>query len=97
MFKNRYDSYLNTPFISFSISTTPCLRMVKFYQQMSQSNSFTGNDFMVLFNWDCSCLINKLSLRRSLNLFALEVRTPNRTPSLLNSYIQVDDQMILIL
>ena len=41
-----------------------CLCMVEIYQQMSQSSSFNGNDLMVLFNWDCSRLINKLSLMR---------------------------------
>ena len=36
---------------------------------MSQSDNFT-----VLFNWGWSCLINKISLIRSLNLFASEAR-----------------------
>ena len=44
-------------------------------QQKSQSNSFNGNDLMVLFNWGWSHLINKLSVMRSLNLFTSEART----------------------
>ena len=39
-----------------------------------QSNIFNGSDLMVLFNWDWSCLINKYSLTRSLNLLESEAR-----------------------
>ena len=45
---------------------------VEIYQQMFQSNSFNGNDLMVLFNWGWSRLTNKLTSIRSLNLFASE-------------------------
>ena len=48
--------------------------MVEIYQEMFQSNSFNGNELMVLFNWGWSHLINKLSLIRGLNLFASEAR-----------------------
>ena len=41
---------------------------------MFQSDSFNGNDLMVLFNRVWSRLIYKLSLIRSLNLFASEAR-----------------------
>ena len=47
---------------------------VEIHQQIFQSNSFNENDVMVLFNWGWSCLINKLSVIRSLNLFASEAR-----------------------
>ena len=50
--------------------------MNEIYQQRSQSKSFNGNDLMVLFNWGWSHLINKLSLIRSLNLFASEAGFP---------------------
>ena len=49
---------------------------------------------MVLFNWDWSRLIDKRYLIRSLNLFASDSRVSN-DQSLLNSYIQVDDQILL--
>ena len=62
---------------------------------MFQSNSFNGNDLMALFNWAGHGLINKLFRIRSLNLFASEARTLN-DQSLLNSYIQVGDQILLI-
>ena len=39
---------------------TAFLRTVKFYQQMSQSNSFNGNDLIVLFDWGWLRLMNKL-------------------------------------
>ena len=48
--------------------------MVEIYQEIFESNSFNGNDFMVLFNWGWSRLINKRFLIRSLNLFASEGR-----------------------
>ena len=67
--------------------------MVKIHQQMFQSNSFNGNDLMVLLNWGWSCLINKLSLMRSLNLCVSDARISNDW-SLLNGYIQVDDQVL---
>ena len=53
---------------------TTSLRTLEINQQMSQSNNFNGNDLMVLFNWGWSCLINKLSLIRSLNLLASEAK-----------------------
>ena len=58
----------------FQYFITTCLCTVEIYQEMFQSNSFNGNDLMVLFNWDWSRLINKLSLIKSLNLFASEAR-----------------------
>ena len=54
----------------YVITTCPC--MMEIYKQMFQSNSFKGNDLMVLFKWGWSCLINKLSLIKSLNLFVSE-------------------------
>ena len=48
--------------------------MMEIYQQMFESNNFNRNGLMVLFNWGCSRLINKLYLTRSLNLFASEAR-----------------------
>ena len=53
----------------FQYLITTYLCMVEIYQEMFQSNSFNGNDLMVLFNWGWSRLINKLSLIRSLNMF----------------------------
>ena len=53
---------------------TICLYTVEIYQQMFQSNSFKGNDLIVLINWGWSHLINKRSLVRSLNLFESEAR-----------------------
>ena len=53
---------------------TTCLCTAEIYQQMLQSNSYNGNDLMVLFNWGWSRLIKKLPLVRSLNLFASEAR-----------------------
>ena len=47
---------------------------VEIYQEMFHSSSFNRNDLMVLFSWDWSHLINKLSLIRSLHLFASEAR-----------------------
>ena len=47
---------------------------VDIYQQILQSNSFNGNDLMVLFNWSWSRLINKLPLIKTLNLLASEAR-----------------------
>ena len=58
----------------FQYFKTTCLCLVGIYQEIFQSNSFNGNDLMVLFNWGWSRLINKLSLIRSLNLFASEAR-----------------------
>ena len=74
MFKIWYSSYSNKSFISFNISITTCLCTMEIYQQMFLSNSFNGSYLMVLFNWGFSRLINKLSLIRSLNLFASEAR-----------------------
>ena len=58
----------------FQYLITTCVCRVEIYQEMFQSNSFNGDDLMVLFKWDWSRLINKLSLIRSLNLFASEAR-----------------------
>ena len=44
------------------------------YERRSQSKSFNRNDLMFLLNWGWSRLINKLSLIRSLNLFASKAR-----------------------
>ena len=48
-------------FYQFQYFITTCLSTVELYQEMFQSNSFNGNDLMVLFNWGWSRLINKLS------------------------------------
>ena len=56
--------------------------MDEFYQQRSQSKNFNRNSMMVLFNWDWSHLINKLSLIRSLNLFASEARKSKSSNSM---------------
>lgn len=57
--KNWYYSYSNTPFIGSTISIS-CLNCL---------DSFKGNYLILRFNCDCSCLISKLSLMTSLNLF----------------------------
>ena len=54
-------------FYQFQYFITTCLCTVEIYQEIFQSNSFHGNDLMVLFDWGWSRLINKLSLTRSLN------------------------------
>ena len=53
---------------------TTCLCLVEIYQYIFQSNSFNGNDLMVLFNYGWSRLTSNLSLMKSLNLFASEAR-----------------------
>ena len=53
---------------------TTCLCLVEIYQYIFQSNSFNGNDLMVLFNYGWSRLTSNLSLMRSLNLLASEDR-----------------------
>ena len=58
----------------FQYFIAKCLCTVGIYRQMFQSNSFNRNDLMVLFNWGLSRLIRKLSLIRSLNLFASKDR-----------------------
>ena len=63
-------------FYQFQYFITTCLSTVELYQEMFQSNSFNGNDLMVLFNGGWSRLINRLSLTRSPNLFASEARIP---------------------
>ena len=68
---------------------------MEIYQKMLQPNSFNGIDLMILFNWDWSRLIYKLSLIRSLNLLASRVEYQN-DQSVLNSFIQVDYQILLI-
>ena len=67
---------LQKTFYQFQYFKPIWLCMVEFYQEMFQSNSFNGNDLMVLFNGGWSRLINKLSLIRSPNLFASEARIP---------------------
>ena len=57
----------------FQYFITTCLRKAEIYQQMFKSNSFKGNDLMVLINWSWSHLINKLSLIRNLNLLLLQL------------------------
>ena len=69
--------------------------MDKIYQQRSQSEIFNGNGLMVLFNWGWSHLINKLSLIRSLNLFASETRISKWSVTFSDN--QVDGQILLIL
>ena len=73
MIKNWY-YHIKMHLISVSIFIATSLCTVEIYQEMFQSNSFNGNDLMVLFNWGRSCLINKLSLIRNLNLLVSEVR-----------------------
>ena len=87
----KTDTILLKPTLDqFQCFITTCLCMVKRFQ----SNSFIGNDLMVLFNWGWSRLINKTSLIRNLNLRQrLEYQNNQST---LNSYIQVDDQILLI-
>ena len=63
-------------FYQFQYFITTCLCMVKIYQEIFQSNSFNGNDLMVLFSWGWSRLINKFSLIRSLNVLASEATAP---------------------
>ena len=60
-------------FYQFKYFITTCYTD-EIYQQRSQSKSFNGNGLMVLFNLGRSRLINKLSLIRSLNLFASVAR-----------------------
>ena len=65
------------------------------YQEMFQANSFNGNGLMVLFKWGQPPLINKRSLKISLNLFASEA-TISKWSKSIDSYIQVDEQILLI-
>ena len=65
---------LQYTFYQFQYFSTTCLYLVEIYEEIFQSNSFNGNDLMVLFNWGWSRFINKLSLIKSLNLFASEVK-----------------------
>ena len=67
---------LQYTFYQFQYFVTTCLCTAKIYQEMLQSNSFNRNDLMVWFNWSWSCLVNTLSLIRSLNLFASGARIP---------------------
>ena len=67
---------LQYTFYQFQYFITTCLCTVEIYQEMLQSNSSNGNYLMVLFNWGLTRLMNKLSLIRSLNLFATEARAP---------------------
>ena len=62
---------------------------------MCQPNSFNGNGLMVLFKWGQSPLINKRSLIRSPNLFASEAAI-SKWSKPIDSYIQVDEQILLI-
>ena len=71
----KTDTFLSQyTFYQFQYFITTCLCTVEIYQQMVQSNSFNRNDLMVSFNWGWSHLINKLSLRRRLNLFVSDAR-----------------------
>ena len=74
MFLETDTILLQYTFYQFQYFITTCLCTVEIYQETFKSNSFNGNDFMVLFNWGWSRLINKLFLIRSLNLFASEAR-----------------------
>ena len=65
---------LQYTFYQFQCFITTCLCTVEIYQEMFQSNSFNRNDLMVLVSWGRPCLINKLSLIRSLNLFVSEAK-----------------------
>ena len=60
---------LQYTFYQFQYFITTCLCLVQIYQKILQWNSFNRKDLMVLFDWDWSCLINKLSLKRSLNMY----------------------------
>ena len=82
---------LQYTFYQFQYFIITCLCTEEIYQEMFQSNSFNANDLMVLFNWCWSPLINKLSVIKSLNLLEYQ-----NDQSLLNSYIQVGDQILLI-
>ena len=64
---------LQCTFHQFQYFITTCLCLVEIYLEIFQSNSFNRND-LIVFKWDLSCCINKLSAIRSLNLFAWEVR-----------------------
>ena len=68
------DILLQYTFYQFQFFITTFLCTIEIYQEMFQSNSSKRNDLMVLFNLGLSRLINKLSLIRSLNLFASEAR-----------------------
>ena len=88
-YKNWYYSYSNIPFICFNISITTCLCTAEFYLQMYQSNSFNGNDLMILLNWGWSCLLNKFLLIRSLNFFASDTKYQNDQNDLFRRYLKV--------
>ena len=66
---------LQYTFYQFQYFMTICLCTVEIYQEMFQSNSFNGNDLIVLFEWCWSRLINKLSLIRIPNWFGSEAKT----------------------
>ena len=71
----KIDTFLlQYSFYQFQYFITTWLCTVEIYQEMFQSNSFNGNDFMVLFNWGWSRLTNKHFIIRSLNLFSSEAR-----------------------
>ena len=64
---------LQYTFHQFQYFIITCLHR-RIYQRRFQPKSFNENDWMVLFNWGWSRLINKFSLIRSLNLFTSETR-----------------------
>ena len=66
----------------FQNSHKTCLCTVNFYRPVLQSNSFNYNDLIVLLNWGWSRLMNKLSLIRSLTLFASEARISKQLKSI---------------
>ena len=71
---------LQYTFYQFQYFIATCLHGRKLSTKVSV-RSFNGNDLMVLFNLVWSRIINKLSLIRSLNLFASEARISKRSKS----------------
>ena len=56
---------LQYTFYQFQYFIATCLYMVEIYQDISQWNSFNGNDLMVLFNWGWSRSITFRSTENS--------------------------------
>ena len=71
---------LQYTFYQFQYFIATCLHGRKLSTKVSV-RSFNGNDLMVLFNLVWSRIINKLSLIRSLNLFASGARISTRSTS----------------
>ena len=71
---------LQYTFYQFQYFIATCLHGRKLSTKVSV-RSFNGNDSMVLFNLVWSRIINKLSLIRSVNLFASEARISTRSKS----------------